>query len=93
MKQASNSESSVERQIALTLRLARLRAHMTQRELANRAGVTQNYISRIETCGCNPSVHSLERIAKGLGMTVHIEFVLQVKNKEHENHSKNFYNV
>ena len=40
-----------------------------------KTGIAQSDISRLEQSNANPSVRTLERIAEGLGMQLHIEFV------------------
>jgi DNA-binding XRE family transcriptional regulator len=54
---------------------ARLAAEMTQKQLAERSGIDQRAISRIESGNTNPTVRTLGRIAKGLGKKLKIEFV------------------
>ncbi|MCD8347176.1 MAG: helix-turn-helix transcriptional regulator [Lachnospiraceae bacterium] len=46
---------------------------ITQQELAERTGIRQSNISRFEGGNYNPSLEFLTRIAKGLGMELHIE--------------------
>ena len=54
---------------------ARLSKKMTQKELADRCGVNQSDISRIEGGIRNPSIKLLRRIAAGMDMSLKIEFV------------------
>ena len=53
---------------ALELRWARLASGMTQAELAQKAGVSQQQIARLERPGANPSVGTIERVAAALGV-------------------------
>lgn len=55
---------------------ARIRAAagLTQEEVADRAGVSQQYLSGLERGGRNPSIETLVRIAVALGVT-HVELV------------------
>ena len=46
---------------------------ITQQELAERTGIRQSNISRFESGNYNPSLEFLARIARGLGMELHIE--------------------
>lgn len=46
---------------------------MTQAELAERTGIRQSNISRLEGGNYNPTLKFLARVAKGLGMELHIE--------------------
>ena len=54
---------------------ARTSQNMTQKELAERTGINQADISKLENGTRNPSVNLLKRLAEGLGMTLKIEFV------------------
>ena len=54
---------------------ARNKQHITQKELAERTGITQADISRIENGIRNPSLAMVKRIAEGLGMRLKLEFV------------------
>lgn len=62
-------KSSVERkkqeiELAITLREAREKAHITQEELANRLHTTKSAISRLESCGLTRSTPSLGTLLK-----------------------------
>ena len=54
---------------------ARTSQNMTQKELAERTGINQADISKLENGTRNPSVNLLKRLAEGLGMDLKIEFV------------------
>ena len=43
---------------------------MTLREVAGRAGVTESFLSQVERGVASPSVASLHRIARGLGLSI-----------------------
>jgi DNA-binding XRE family transcriptional regulator len=47
---------------------ARLALKITQRKLAARIGVPRTHISKLENNRCSPSLYSLFRIAKALGV-------------------------
>lgn len=53
---------------------ARQESHMTQKELAERTGIRQSNISRIESGASSPTIDTLARIAAGLGKKLKIEF-------------------
>ena len=53
---------------------ARAEQGLTQRELAERIGIKQSNISRLESGNYNPSLDFLRRVAAGLGKELHIEF-------------------
>lgn len=48
--------------------------NLTQKELAERVGLKQSNISRLESGDYNPTIEFLQKIAKGLGKELHIEF-------------------
>ncbi|MBQ9438059.1 MAG: helix-turn-helix transcriptional regulator [Lachnospiraceae bacterium] len=48
---------------------------MTQKELSAATGISQADISRLEHGNGNPSLRTLQRIAKALQMSLKIEFV------------------
>lgn len=54
---------------------ARNESGLTQRELADRAGMTQADISKLENGLANPSLKTLKRLATGMGRKLKIEFV------------------
>lgn len=47
---------------------------MTQKELADKTGIAQSDISKIENGNGNPSIRTLQRLAKGMGKKLHISF-------------------
>ena len=53
--------------------------HLTQKELAERTGINQADISKLENGTRNPSVNLLKRLAEGMGMALKIEFVPKQK--------------
>ena len=58
---------------------ARTSQNLTQKELAERTGITQADISKLENGTRNPSVNLLKRLADGMGMALKIEFVPKQK--------------
>ena len=54
---------------------ARKDSGMTQKELSAATGISQADISRLEHGNGNPSLRTLQRIAKALKMSLKIEFV------------------
>ena len=54
---------------------ARLACNMTQKELAEKTGIRQSNISRIENGSASPTIDTLARIAAGLGKQLKIDFV------------------
>ena len=53
---------------------ARRASGMTQKELAERTGIAQGDISKLENGSANPSLRTLQRLAAGMGMKVEIAF-------------------
>ena len=58
---------------------ARTSQNLTQQELAERTGINQADISKLENGTRNPSVNLLKRLADGMGMMLKIEFVPKQK--------------
>lgn len=54
---------------------ARLESNLTQKELAERTGIRQSNISRIESGASSPTIDTLARIAAGLGKQLRIDFI------------------
>ena len=54
---------------------ARIESHMTQKQLAEKTGIRQSNISRIENGTSSPTVETLARIAAGMGKKLKIEFI------------------
>jgi len=61
--------------VALMVRWARHRAGLSQSELARRVGLPQPVIARVEDPDHNPTVATLERVAKGLGGRLSLEIL------------------
>ena len=53
---------------------ARSELNITQKDLAERIGIKQSNISRLESGNYNPSLDFLKKVANGLGKELHIEF-------------------
>ena len=53
---------------------SRTEQNITQKELADRIGIKQSNISRLESGNYNPSLEFLKKIASALGKEIHIEF-------------------
>lgn len=54
---------------------ARISQNLTQKELAERTGINQADIGKLENGTRNPSLKLLKRLADGMGMTLKLEFV------------------
>ncbi len=58
---------------------ARISQNLTQKELAQRTGINQADISKLENGTRNPSLKLLKRLADGMDMVLKIEFVPKAK--------------
>ncbi len=54
---------------------ARKETGLTQKELAERTGIAQADISKLENGNGNPSLRTLKRLAEGMGMQLKLEFI------------------
>lgn len=54
---------------------ARKASGLTQKDLADRTGIAQADISKLENGNANPSLKTLQRLADGMGMKLKLEFV------------------
>lgn len=54
---------------------ARKESGMTQRELADRTGIAQCDISKLENGNSNPSLRTLQKLAMGMNRILHVEFL------------------
>jgi len=48
---------------------------ITQKELSERTGIAQGDISKLENGNGNPSLKTLQRLARAMGMYLKIEFI------------------
>lgn len=67
-------ETDINRLLAYQLLMAREKANMTQRQLAEKTGIYQADISKIERGIGNPSLSTIVRLADGLGMRLVLDF-------------------
>ena len=68
-------DHEMEYQLTMMLMKEREAQHMTQMELAERTGIRQSNISRIEKGQASPTLATLRRIARGLGKELQVRFV------------------
>lgn len=54
---------------------ARRASGLTQKQLAEKTGIAQADISKLENGSANPSLRTLRRLAAGMGMRIKLEFV------------------
>ena len=63
-----------EREYIKAIIAARIEQNLTQKELAQKTGIRQSNISRIENGNSSPTIATLQQLANGMGKTLHIEF-------------------
>lgn len=68
-------ENEARHQLMMMVLRARNEEQLTQSELAERTGLRQSNISRIEKGQSMPSIATLAKIAQGLGKRLEIRFV------------------
>lgn len=71
----SYEELKPEYEIHLALIKARNKMRISQLELSRLSGIDQANLSRIEKGIANPSLHTLQRLAKAMGMHIELKFV------------------
>jgi len=54
---------------------ARKNSHLTQKELAQKTGIHQADISKLENGNANPTLSLLQRLAEGMDMQLKLEFI------------------
>lgn len=64
-----------EREVILTLARARHQQGITQDELAQRSGIHQGELSKIENGKGNPTLKTMQKLARGLGMRLELRFI------------------
>ena len=68
-------DHELEYRLMMMVLKARNEQHLTQSELAERTGIRQSNISRIEKGQSLPSIATLNKIAHGLGKELEIKFI------------------
>lgn len=71
---AEYEATEAEYQVTKALIAARLASNMTQKELAEKSGIRQSNISRIESGNCSPTIATLQALAKGMEKKLIINF-------------------
>ena len=56
--------------MAKRLQTLRTKRGLSQRELAEKSGISREYIARLETARQDPTLSTLEKLAKALGVKV-----------------------
>ncbi len=79
-KTVGRTELPINLTVADALKSARANADISQSELSFRTGIDQSDISKLERGIGNPSVGTLERLAKAMGMKLDIQISLSSKD-------------
>ncbi len=58
------------RKLTITLRRLRTKRRMSQQRLAAKSGLSREYVARLEIGQHNPSLATLQKLAKALGVPV-----------------------
>lgn len=66
------SDCSIAAKVGAEIRLARKVTGLTQIELAEKSGVPQETISRLERGRSNPTLGTLERLARAIGVEINV---------------------
>lgn len=65
----------ITRHVGPSFRLFREQAELSQEELGFRAGLDRTYVSGVERGVRNPSLHSMQKIASALGISLDAVFI------------------
>jgi len=76
-EELSFAEEAAMAQVAVALADLLERCAVSQRELANRIGVTEGRVSQILAANSNPTVRTVARLAHAMGRRLQVEFVAQ----------------
>ena len=71
---AEHENTRAEFEVTRALIAARIAQNMTQQELAERSGIRQSNISRIESGSCSPTIATLQALAAGIGKKLNVTF-------------------
>ncbi|MBQ1491338.1 MAG: helix-turn-helix transcriptional regulator [Blautia sp.] len=79
---------SVDLSIAQVFMQARQKRGLTQKELSERTGIAQGNISKLERGNANPSLRTMLRLARGMRMTLKIDFCEEMEEPEDTNENE-----
>ena len=69
----AEADRSITAKVGAEMQLARKISGLTQSELAEKSGVPQETISRIERGRSNPTLGTLEKLAKAMGVEITVK--------------------
>ena len=69
-----HERTRAEYEVIRALVAARIEENITQQQLAEKSGIRQSNISRIENGTCSPTIATLESLARGLNKKLVISF-------------------
>ena len=72
---------SIYKKIGSRIKLLREKSGMTQEELSETAGISQNFMSQLETGRRNPSIPTINRIASALNTPIYMFFKFDAGEK------------
>ncbi|MDE3179718.1 MAG: helix-turn-helix transcriptional regulator [Acidobacteriota bacterium] len=73
-KQAQTPKRLLSRIVGMRIREIRVRKGLSQTELEKISGLPRSHISRVEGAVRTPTIETLERLAKGLGVPLYVFF-------------------
>jgi len=62
--------------LAIQLRLSREKANLTLRALSDKIGISYQSVQRLEKSNCNPSLKTISKVVRALGIEVNLSFGL-----------------
>lgn len=81
---AQEADLQPSRDVALLLVSLRQRMHLSQSEFARKAGVSQAYVSQLESGTANPSVRRLNRLLRAVGATLRLSALIEIDTTDAE---------
>lgn len=79
--------------LGATIKRYRKRQHIIQYDFANQCGISQTYLSQIETNDKEPTLEVLRQIAKGLKLPLPILFFLSMDETDIPFEKREAYNI
>ncbi len=73
-------EEDIYRRVALRIKMERKEHGLTLTQLAGKTGLNLSFIGNIERCNSKPTLYTLEKIAKALGLEVSELFMVTHSN-------------